>query len=321
LKRAHLSAPNVIGGMLAVLAIATAGFEMFPRRPVEVTVFSGTSTDRIAHMLYNERLVPHPLVFRIASRLSGSDTALKTGVFSLRYSLTGIPLVLAMRKPGGGLAVTIPEGFRSDQIAERMAQRRIITDPVGFMALVRSRNLEGWLFPETYRLSLGSSAEAVVERMTAELLARITPEMGRRMQELRMSTAQVVVLASIVQKEGNGPEQMQMVAGVFHNRLRASWPLESCATVRFALKKFSGTLTHQDVRQESPYNTYRRRGLPPGAICNPGMDAIRAVLYPAATDAMFFFTDDDATLQFSRYYEQHVRGRQKRRAVRGRGGT
>ena len=131
-------------------------------------------------------------------------------------------------------------------------------------------------------------------------------------EEKGLNAKFVITLASIIEKEAGGTDEMPFVSAVFHNRLKKNWYLESCATVLYALGKHKDKLLFKDLQVKSPYNTYRHRGLPPGPICNPGKESLKAALYPAETDDMFFVAQGSGAHSFSRYYRDHLKNKQKR---------
>ena len=130
---------------------------------------------------------------------------------------------------------------------------------------------------------------------------------------LKLSYGHIVTLASLVEKEARVPQERAVIAGVFYNRLRKRWRLESCASVEYALGKWKRKLSYKDLAVDSPYNTYLHFGLPPGPICNPGQAALEAAAHPAATDMMFFIAEGDGTHRFSRYYKEHLEGKRQRK--------
>ena len=174
------------------------------------------------------------------------------------------------------------------------------------MEIVEKYKLEGYLFPETYYFETGSSEDKVINTMVEQFNAKFTVEFEKRLKVLKLSKYSAVILASIVEKEARMPEERPLIAGVFYNRLKKRWYLESCATVLYALGKHKKRLTYKDLEIDSPYNTYKRFGLPPGPISNPGLASIKAVLYPAKTDSMFFIVDGSGGHDFSRYYSEHL---------------
>jgi UPF0755 protein len=131
-------------------------------------------------------------------------------------------------------------------------------------------------------------------------------DMLAQAKALHVSYAQIVIMASLVEREAQAPQERPIIAGVFYNRLRKHWRLESCATVEYALGAVKPKLTYKDLEINSPYNTYLHLGLPPGPICNPGAPALYAAVHPAQTEMMFFVADGHGTHRFSKYYEEHL---------------
>ena len=139
-----------------------------------------------------------------------------------------------------------------------------------------------------------------------------TDDFSERAKQIKMPEDKVIILASIIEKEAKKNVERPLISGVFHNRIRKGWNLESCATVLYALGKHKDSLTYKDIKVESPYNTYIHPGVPPGPICNPGLASIKAALYPATTDDMFFVADGSGTHNFSKYFAEHNSKKKKR---------
>ena len=179
-------------------------------------------------------------------------------------------------------------------------------------------DLEGYLYPDTYQFSRGLSATSIVDVMVKHFLEVIAP-FRDQIKGSGMTLAQVVILASIVEKETGCSGERPLIASVFLNRLKKNNRLESDPTVIYGIKDFNGNLTKKDLAKPTPYNTYAIRGLPPGAIANPGKEAIKAVLYPANTSYMYFVSKNDGTHHFSKTLSEHnnaVRIYQKNRRSR-----
>jgi UPF0755 protein len=167
---------------------------------------------------------------------------------------------------------------------------------------------EGYLFPETYLFERPLSAT-----QAAEVLLR---EFARQTHDLNLTGYEPVILASIIEKEAREPGDMKKASAVFHNRLERGMPLESDATVVFALNRAGRGAEPLDAQFDSPYNTYRVTGLPPGAICNPGRPALEAAVAPATGEWLFFLSDAEGKIHFSRTHREHVRLKQKARSAR-----
>jgi UPF0755 protein len=169
--------------------------------------------------------------------------------------------------------------------------------------------LEGYLFPDTYHLSRGMTPRAVIDVMVKRFFAVMGP-FSEAIRQSGMSLEQVVTLASIVEKETGAPEERPLIAGVFLKRLKNNMRLESDPTVIYGIDPFDGNLKKEDLRTHTPYNTYLIKGLPPGPISSPGLEAIKAVLFPAQTDFLYFVSKNDGTHHFSKTFSEH------RKAVR-----
>jgi UPF0755 protein len=173
---------------------------------------------------------------------------------------------------------------------------------------VSAATAEGYLFPETYEFLTGSQPSDVVRRMVRQFLS-VYSELSNSpiaVRQSHLAFSDVVILASIVEREAKMPEEFPRVAGVFVNRLRRRMPLQSCATVEYLLPERKGVLSVDDTKTESPYNTYLHTGLPPGPICNPGRRALAAALSPERNDYLFFVARGDGTHAFSRTAAEHA---------------
>jgi UPF0755 protein len=286
---------------------------LLPTGTVTVVIPEGSSTGEIAAILSKSGVVSSRLFFLGVARVTGNAKRLKAGTYliSPRSSVFGVLKTLSEGR-AVYVTVTIPEGFTVQQTADVLARKKIIADRDAFLALVKEKELEGYLFPETYYFEEHTPLERVLEKFTAEFWQHFTPDMEARARELKMSVRQVLTLASMVEHEAVRPEERPQIAGVFHNRLKKRWYLESCATVQYALGTHKAKLTLKDLAVRSPYNTYRHRGLPPGPICNPGLASINAALHPAETNDMFFVASSSGAHTFSRYFSDHIRSKLKR---------
>jgi UPF0755 protein len=171
--------------------------------------------------------------------------------------------------------------------------------------------LEGYLFPETYEIFANANEHDIIDKMLYQFNKVFTEEYYTRAEELGMSVRDVITLASIIEREARVPEDRPVIASVFYNRMKIDMPLQSCATVQYILGEQKSRLTTKDTQIESPYNTYLHTGLPPGPIASPGADSIKAALYPADTDYLFFLAKGDGAHVFSRTYDQFLKDKDK----------
>ena len=213
-------------------------------------------------------------------------------------------------------AVTIPEGFTMEQIGDLLAAKGLVQKEV-FLRLannpralgaygVTASNLEGYLFPDTYHFSRGLNPSTLIDAMVKRFWQMVGP-FRERADAIGLSMGEVVILASIVEKETGEPTERPTIASVFLNRLSRGMRLESDPTVIYGLKDFDGNLRKNDLTKETPYNTYVIKGLPPGPIASPGLDAIKAILYPAQTDYLYFVSKNDGSHYFSKTLAEHNR--------------
>jgi UPF0755 protein len=276
-----------------------------------VLIPEGSSGKEIGAILQDAGVVYSKKVFVLAVRLTGSTRRLKTGLYKFfpRKGLVGAFWKVTHGRSEQAL-ITIPEGFTSDDIAKKLASQQIVKYN-DFLAYVQANKLEGRLFPDTYYFAFAMKAKDAADKMISEYNKHFTPQMAQKARASRLGENGVLTLASIVEKEAMKDEERPLIAGVFMNRLEKRMYLESCATVQYALGEHKARLSYKDTQVDSPYNTYRHIGLPPGPICNPGIASIMAALNPALTDDMFFVAADSGTHVFSRYYSQHLKSKRE----------
>lgn len=273
---------------------------------IQVIVPKGASLNRIADLLYESRAIDMPRVFVLAARISGEGRSIKAGEYKLeagasqRAILTTLTLGKTVQR-----RITIPEGL---SVSEVMALLN------GKPALNGSAPLpnEGSLLPETYGFELGDDRAALIRRMTEAMQDTVATLWDKRAKGLPLDNPeQALILASIVEKETGVPEERARVAAVFVNRIRKGMRLQSDPTVVYGITRghypLGRALTRKDLASDTPYNTYRIAGLPPGPICNPGRDAIAAVLNPMETDELYFVADGTGGHVFAKTLSEHNR--------------
>ncbi|MBI5243865.1 MAG: endolytic transglycosylase MltG [Elusimicrobia bacterium] len=298
----------------AALALAAALF-LLPAGPdVRVEVPAGAGASETARLLKAAGVIPSAFIFKALAKATGSDHKLKPGLYVLRRRMGTLEALRWIREGRSEqVKIVIPEGFMARQIADRL-QEAGVADSAAFMDYVRSNNMEGYLFPASYFFHRGLPAEEIAHHMHVNFRRFIEPEVAKAGQQ-RFTLAQAVTLASIVQREARLQSEMPMIAAVYINRLDKRMRLEADPTVQYALGKDSGewkkALTRADLGLLSKYNTYQYFGLPPGPICSPGLDAVRAVLFPAQTDALYFVADRAGGHIFSRTLDEHINARNR----------
>lgn len=174
------------------------------------------------------------------------------------------------------------------------------------------RGLEGYLFPDTYRIFVDATADEVIRKMLNNFGAKLTPDLRAEIEKQDKTIYEIVTMASIIQKEVRNEKDMKIVSGIFWNRIKNGQALESCATLAYVLGENKKQYTYEDTRIESPYNCYLNRGLPPGPIANPGIEAIKAAIYPEDTNYNYFLSSfETGETIYSRTFEEHVRNKEK----------
>lgn len=281
-----------------------------------VYIPKGTSVDRIAKELEGAGIIRNTWSFKLLLRLKGEDKKLQPGEYEFGPKVATREVI---RKLVAGERVvrrlTIPEGYNFEQIAQMLAAKgiapeaqikRAFRDPkylgqLGFPA----ESLEGYLFPATYEYDRGTTLEDLLTRMIQTFKDNFTPDLKSRAIQSGWTLPQVVTLASIIEKETGQASERPLIASVFQNRLQIGMPLQSDPTVIYGLENYDGNIRKRDLSDPHPYNTYVHVGLPPGPIASPGKDSLKAVLYPAQTQYLFFVAKGDGSHQFSTNLEEH----------------
>jgi UPF0755 protein len=307
--------------------------------PVTFVVQPGETAAEVARRLQEAGLISDAELFRRYLQYKGMDAGLEAGTYTLRQTMT-IPEIAEALQSGRRpeRVLTVREGLRLEEVAATVAAQTGIPE-ADFIALATTgwretdlkdypfladlppeATLEGYLFPETYRLPEEVTAYDVVARMLATFDARVTEEMRLSAANQGLTVHQLVTLASLVEREAVIPEERPIIASVFLNRLRNGWLLNADPTVQYALgyDERTGTwwrrLYFDELGVNSladidhPYNTYRYPGLPPGPICSPGLASIQASAFPAQTDYFYFIADchkNDGSHLFARTEEEH----------------
>jgi len=285
--------------------------------PAIFDVRPGASLGSVASDLESRGVIRSAFAFELLARYRGVDGALQLGEYEVSAALP--PAEILDRIAAGRVVVhevVIPEGLAASQIALRLEAAGLAnaaefaafaSDPASAESLgVEGASLEGYLFPETYRLPRGLSVRAIAKLLVDQFL-KVWREIEPQARRQDLSMLEVVTLASIVEKETAVPRERPLIASVFRNRLERGMRLETDPTVIYGISDFDGNLRRRDLENAgNPYNTYQNPGLPPGPIANPGADALRAVVHPAESDYLFFVSRNDGTHVFSKTYTEHV---------------
>jgi UPF0755 protein len=208
--------------------------------------------------------------------------------------------------PEGATLTELARVLESSRLAPADEVLRVANDPAIVKSLgIEGPSLEGYLFPDTYQFVRGMSVEEMLTRMVQRTRSRLTPERLARAKTLGLDAHKLLTLASIIEREAIDPDERPLISAVFWNRLNLDMPLQADPTVQYAVAKERRTLTRADLLTDHPYNTYVRRGLPPGPIASPGLPAIEAALDPAPVKYLYFVARDDRRHTFSTTMVEH----------------
>lgn len=288
-------------------------------------ILRGRSATQISQELYSGGLIRNPLAFKIYVQLKGNTDRIQAGRYNLSPNLSLPEIVEELVMGPKDVWVTIPEGLRREEVVEKFIQG---LEKEGQEAsifrqefLEASKNLEGFLFPDTYLFPRGVRAQKVVVAMRNIFDRRIREIEGVRSSKL--SLEEIVVLASIIERETKTDEERPVVAGILLNRLDIGMGLQADATVQYAVgnvkcqmsnvkcENWWPILTKEDLLIDSTYNTYRYRGLPPAPIANPGLSSLKAAILPEETEYLYYLHDSEGNIHYAKTLEEHnenVRG-------------
>jgi len=306
---------------------------------VEIPV--GARPSAIGRRLVESGVVRDDLTFRVALRLSGDARRLQAGEYRFDRPLSAVEVVEKLVRGEVDLInLTFREGLTIDEMskvfeAAGFGQATAFVEAAGNAALIRgfdedAEDLEGYLFPDTYALPRRSDASQVIQVMIDRFKEVLTPELRRTARARALSVRELVTLASLVEKETGRADERTVVAAVYHNRLRIGMGLQCDPTVIYALQKagrWDGNLRRVDLTFDSPYNTYRYPGLPPGPVAAPGRGSLFAAANPSEDDYLYFVSRNDGSHAFARTLAEHNRNvqrfqvqyfRDRRRAARER---
>lgn len=283
---------------------------------VNVVIPKGANSRLVAQELAEVGVINKPWLFALVARLNGMDKKLRAGEYQFNPQIS---LIEAMRKIAKGdifyRRLTLPEGLTSKEMLDIIATEEIL---IGDITL---KVKEGELLPETYNYVLGDSKNSVIEQAQKAMKKALDLAWDGRQENLPVKNPQeLLILASIIEKETGVPEERGKVASVFVNRLRQNMRLQTDPTVIYALTKgqadLGRALTRKDLETSSPYNTYKNYGLPPAPICNAGLDSLRAAANPENTDLLYFVASGNGGHNFAKNLQEHNQNVSKWRRMR-----
>ena len=286
------------------------------KRKVNIEIARGSSFSAVADVLEGSDLIKHKRLFYLLAVLKGAPKQIRAGEYELDSSMTpGEILDKLLKGDIKGYSIPVPEGFTVRQVVSRLSDRKLVNEEK-FIKLaidkeflsslnIPGSSVEGYLFPDTYKFTRSMGEKEIIRFMVRRFRQKVTPEMMQRAAKLGFTLEEILTLASIIEKEGGVKEEKPSIAAVFYNRLKKGMKLQSDPTVIYGIENFDGNLTRKHLMKITRYNTYRIKGLPPGPICNPGIDSIIAALYPAPVNYLFFVSKNDGSHHFSDNFASH----------------
>ena len=292
---------------------------------IDIKVENGAGASVVAEKLKKADIISHKAVFKIYSRLTGKHIY-QMGTHKLNSSMSykEIINILQTTPENDEVQILIPEGYELRQIADVLEENGLINRDV-FMSEVesgdfdyefvkqipnRNNRLEGYLFPDTYKFSKNETEHDIIDKMLSNFDTQVMPLYQQ--SGCSMSLDDIVILASVIEREAASDNDRGKVASVFVNRINKGMKLESCATVQYILKERKSVLSIDDTKIESPYNTYINDGLPIGPIASPGISSINSAIYPEQTNYIYFLASEDGTDSlFSETFEEHLENQKR----------
>ena len=308
----------VVAAIVAVLGFNMAGapVDSNDESKISVVIDEGSSTEDIARILNEKGLISSVGIFKFKSKLGGYDGSYQPGVYSLSVSqpMEDIMAVIASGK-SDIVRFTIPEGYSTEQTVQVLVNAQLVTKKE-FMDEIQNgkfdykflkdapddkTRLEGFMYPDTYEVYRNGTAHDIIDRMLSRFDELFTDEYYDRAKELNMNVRDIVTIASLIEWETKIADEREKVAGVIYNRLEKNMKLQIDAAIQYILDEPKEHLLYSDLEVDSPYNTYRNYGLPPGPICSPRIDCIHAALNPAQNDYIYYVMapELDGTHNFS----------------------
>ncbi|MCE5171757.1 endolytic transglycosylase MltG [Paenibacillus profundus] len=347
---------KVLLAIILVVALAAGGgtwyiwngMKPLPKeeRDITVTIDQGTGTAKIASQLEAEGVIRNALIFKGYLKWSKEGTRFQAGTYAFQAGTTFDEIIAKLNQgdvvPEEMIRFTIPEGFTIEQVADTLSKDGIV-DKAEFMQLADDtawltdtssmvqaipdndklrHKLEGYLFPETYELKKDSSAKDIITRMIQETEKRLTeasPSWETDMKKQGLTLHELMTVASLIEREVVVDAERGLVAGVIYNRVGEGMKLQIDATVQYALDKPKERLYYKDLEIDSPYNTYKIEGLPPGPIAGPSVASIEAALHPKQSDYFYYVTKKDGTGShlFAKTFAEHQRNIEKSKQTAG----
>lgn len=287
-----------------------------PRTMTELIVPRGSTFSDVSGILAKHGVIGNRLAFRLLARLRRVDSQVKAGEYRFAANQNEDLVLRALVSGGAQIAVwiTIPEGYTSREIAGTLAAHGISSQNALESAFqnhalsvagARTKNLEGYLFPSTYLIPVSASAGLAEKILTDQFKKALPPDAAAKARKLKMSVPQIVTLASLIEREAKADDERPLMAGVYYNRLRIGMPLEVDATIEYVFPQHKAEISKADLAIDSPYNTYKKVGLPPTPIANPGRPSLWAAFNPQSSTYLYYVYKGNGHHAFSRTLAEH----------------
>jgi UPF0755 protein len=308
------------GIALAILALAGSFFFIPPfyrsGPDMDIAVYSKSNARGIAELLKTKGILAFSTPFRLAAKLTGADRKLKAGLYRLNPRMSFWEVLSVLTEGKSELIVLkIPEGYTAEQIGQELEKLKVVTAADFLKAAknpdllksfgISGPSLEGFLYPETYRIPVGASIPDLMNLLVRQFQDEVGEDYERQLQAQGLSLYKGVILASIVEKEAKLDSERPIIAGILYNRLRQKMLLEVNATLNYVLNSKNPWFRQAQLDIKTPYNTYRRRGLPPTPICSPGYASLQAVIQPAQVPYLYYVAKGDGSHLFATTLAEH----------------
>jgi len=300
-----------------VAVLLVAGYSLMLAPPLNfpsgdiVVITRGASVSDIADQLANAHVIRHPSVLNFILRISGASMRVQSGAYLFNSPQNVLSIANRLATGAYGLPpvrITFPEGVTVRDIAEKVAEALPRISAQDFISAGKPQ--EGYLFPDTYLFQPDSDADSIISAMKANFNSKITSLSGD-IQASGHSLSDIVILASLVEKEARTTANRRIVAGILWDRLALGMPLQVDAVFGYIYNRDTYSPSLEDLKVVSPYNTYLHAGLPPGPIDNPGLDSINAALHPTKTNYLYYLTDKNGVMHYATTYAKHQLNQQK----------
>lgn len=269
-------------------------------------VESGMGTYATAQSLKEAGVIRSSFVFHVFVKVFGGERSLKAGDYLINEPMNVVSLARRMVRGEYGFVprkVTFPEGTSVQEMADILSRELISFDKEAFIAKATSE--EGYLFPDTYLFMPTATSGEIIAKMSLAFEERLK-EINQSIAAFNKPLKEIITMASILEEEGNDEKSRRVISGILWKRIDMGMPLQVDAPFVYLIDKGSADLTKADLKLDSPYNTYKYKGLPQGPITNPGLDAILAAVTPERSPYVYFLTDNDGVMHYSKTYEEHL---------------